>query len=235
MLVLAIDTTETTASVALTNDYKLLAEYKLNSKNTHSETILPMIEDILSKLGYKVSDIDLMACAIGPGSFTGLRIGAATIKGLAMPFNTPCVGVSSLYALAKQFDTYSNSIICPLVNARRGQYYTAIYKVTSKGKLKELLPDSILLVDEIKEMMSKYKNVYFTGSGHDDFVNIVNCKKTPEVLKYESAYAVAIAGLEKYNLAKSKKQFTGEKLNPVYLRKAQAERELEEKLAKGEK
>ena len=100
MKILALDSTAQTATVALTEDEKLLAEYTLNNGNTHSETLLPMVESMLTQLDMEVDDVELFALSCGPGSFTGVRIGAATVKGLAFGMHKPCIGVSTLEALA---------------------------------------------------------------------------------------------------------------------------------------
>ena len=125
MRILAVDTTGKTASAAIWENNTILAEYTINDKMTHSQTIMPMIEQICSRFDF--STIDYIACACGPGSFTGLRIGAATTKGLALGRNLPLVAVPTLDALAYNvFDT--NAVICPIMDARRQQVYTAFYE-----------------------------------------------------------------------------------------------------------
>ena len=131
MKILSVDSSAQIATVALLEDGALLAEYSLNNGNTHSETLLPMVETILRDYRVSVSDIDLFACSSGPGSFTGVRIGAATVKGLAFAQNKPCIGVSTLEAIAENLSV-CRGLICPVMNARRSQVYTALFR--SDGK-----------------------------------------------------------------------------------------------------
>ena len=122
MIILAIESSALTASVAVCDGERLLGEYTLNNGNTHSETLLPMAEALLKSLNLTVQQIDLFAVAAGPGSFTGVRIGVATLKGLAFATQKPCVGVSTLEALAYNFPV-PKGLICPVMNARRKQVY----------------------------------------------------------------------------------------------------------------
>ena len=127
MKLLAIDTTGQTASVAVLEDDTLLAEYTINYHMTHSQTIMPMIEQICNMIKLNKNEIDYIACSCGPGSFTGLRIGAATAKGLALGLDISVVAVPTLDALAYNiFDT--SAVICPIMDARRQQVYTAFYQ-----------------------------------------------------------------------------------------------------------
>ena len=144
MKIFACDSTAKTASVALCENNILLAEFTQNGGNTHSETLLPMVESALKTLGLRADDIDLFACSAGPGSFTGVRIGAATIKGLAFAKGKPCVGVSTLEALAYNLVGYEG-LICPVMNARRSQVYTALFR--SNGEvLERLMDDSAIAI-----------------------------------------------------------------------------------------
>ena len=136
MKILAFDTSATVATVALCDNERLLAEYTVNNGNTHSETLLPMIESLLGHFSMSVSDVDLFAVSVGPGSFTGVRIGAATLKGLAFASDKPCVGVSTLEAIAENLSV-CKGLICPVMNARRAQVYTALFR--SDGQTLERL------------------------------------------------------------------------------------------------
>lgn len=128
MLILAMDSTAVAASVALLTDGAPLAAFHLDNGNTHSETLLPMVESVLRCTGKTVDDIDLFAVSAGPGSFTGVRIGVATVKGLAFGKGKPCVGVSTLEALAENL-VPTGGLLCPVMNARRGQVYNALFRV----------------------------------------------------------------------------------------------------------
>lgn len=232
MLILAIDTTETTASVALTSDEKLIAASTLNSGNTHSETLLPMIVSLLSSAKHQIDDIDMLAVSVGPGSFTGLRIGAATAKGLAFPFGKICVGVSSISALAENVYPF-DGLVCPVINARRGQFFTGLFDF-SNGKREQIIADCMMMKEEIAAEVNKYdKNVVFVGSGVSELSASISGAVMPSgISAYESAYSVALLAYRKYMAASDSERaaFTANLLNPVYLRKPQAERELEEKM-----
>ena len=127
MLIIALDSTAVVASVALCRDDTPIAIFHVKNGNTHSETLLPMVESVLKCAGYTVDDVDLFACSVGPGSFTGVRIGVSTVKGLAFGKNKPCVAVSTLEALAENLVPQSG-ILCPVMNARRGQVYNALFR-----------------------------------------------------------------------------------------------------------
>ena len=163
MLTLAIDITANTASAALCRDGRLLSLYTVNGLLTHSETMLPMIENMLEKCALTVDDIDLYAVCEGPGSFTGVRIGVSLIKGLAFGKNKPCVGVSTLDALALNLKGFSGYAV-PVMDARRSQVYTAIYK---DGR--RLTEDMLIPLDELYAKLSEMgaKSIYLCGDGYD--------------------------------------------------------------------
>ncbi len=234
MKILGIDTTGQTASAALVEDDKLIAEFTLNYKLTHSQTIMPMIAEIIERTETDKSTIDCIACASGPGSFTGLRIGAATAKGLALALDKPLVAVPTLDALA--YNVFeANKFICPIMDARRNQVYAAFY-MWEDGKLIRLtdhMADSIERIIEIAEMFES--EVIFLGDGVP--VHREKLERNPDFL-FAPAYCnmqrgatVAALGciLAEEGMAKS-----GDEFELIYLRKSQAEREREERLAKEE-
>lgn len=232
MKILGIDTTGQTASAALLEDERLIAEFTLNYKLTHSQTIMPMIAEIIEKSETDKASIDCIACAAGPGSFTGLRIGAATAKGFALALDKPIVAVPTLDALA--YNVFeSGKIICPIMDARRNQVYAAFY-MWENGRLLRLtdhMAESIERVIEIAEMLEQ--EVIFLGDGvpvhrarleeNEDFLF------APAHCNLQRAASVAALGriLAEDGMAKP-----GEELELIYLRKSQAEREREERLAK---
>ena len=230
MKILSLDSTAIVSTVAITENEKLLAEFSINNGNTHSETLLPMIEASLKVLKLTIDDIDLFACSAGPGSFTGVRIGAATIKGLAFNKNKPCAPVSSLDALAHNL-LYANGIVCPVMNARRNQLYNALF-LCENGKLIRLCEDRLISVFDLEEELKKYsdKKIHLCGDGYDiaknSFTNI-ETENTPLISQYQSAYSVALCALE---LAHQELLTTDIELSPVYLRASQAERERLERL-----
>lgn len=229
MKILSFDSSALTASVALCEDEKVLAEYTLNNGNTHSETLLPMVESILGFFSMTAADIDLFAVSAGPGSFTGVRIGAATLKGLAFGSEKPCVEVSTLEALASNL-RFHKGLICPVMNARRSQVYTALFRSNGES-LVRLMPDSALAISELDELLSQYgEEICLCGDGYD--ITERGFEKTklravPERLRLQSAISVATVALKSY---RSGSYCTDSSLGVNYLRPSQAERERAERL-----
>ena len=223
MKILAIDSSATVATVALTDDGRLLAEYTLNNGNTHSETLLPMVETVLRTYGSTIDEIDAFAATTGPGSFTGVRIGAATVKGLAFGKNKPCIEVSTLEAIAENL-ACRRGLICPVMNARRSQVYTALFR-SDGNALTRLMPDSAMSIDELDELLSTYgEEVSFAGDGY--CITLNGLKKTsalptPERLRHQSAASVAAVAERLYagGVSVSDTEF-----KVTYLRPSQAER-----------
>ena len=242
MLILALDSTAQVGSVALCDNEHLLAECTLNTGNTHSETLLPTVEFILKSCGVTVDDVDLFACTAGPGSFTGVRIGAATVKGLAFGKGKPCAGVSTLEALATNARAF-DGIICPCMNARRQQVYNALFE-SKDGKLTRLCEDRALAIEDLLKEVSASapeKKIYLVGDGAELVIDFDEFgDKFPsldhrmilleERLRNQSGYSVAMVALKAY-----RNGFTcsDTELAPVYLRPSQAERVRMEKLNVG--
>ena len=159
MKILAIDSTAIVASVAICDDERLAALYTVNNGNTHSETLLPMVESALSQSKLTVDDIGLFAVSAGPGSFTGVRIGVSTVKGLAFGSDIHCIGVSTIEALAYNLKG-SDGILCPVMNARRNQVYNALFKFEGE-RLVRLCPDRAIAVKDLGAELAEneaYKN-----------------------------------------------------------------------------
>ena len=224
MKILALDSTAIAASVALCEDGELLGEYTVRNGNTHSQTLLPMVESLLSFFEISTDDIDLFATSAGPGSFTGVRIGAATVKGLAFGTKKPCLGVSTLEALAYNL-IGQNGLICPVMNARRKQVYTALFRCKD-GQLERLLPDSALAITELDELLRDYPNepLYLCGDGYDITAELLThpIAPTPERLRHQSAFSVAQVARA---ALQSGIQTSDVEMAPSYLRPSQAERE----------
>ncbi len=229
MLILAMDSTAVAASVALLTDGAPLAAFHLDNGNTHSETLLPMVESVLRCTGKTVDDIDLFAVSAGPGSFTGVRIGVATVKGLAFGKGKPCVGVSTLEALAENL-VPTGGLLCPVMNARRGQVYNALFRAEN-GALTRLCPDRALSVKELEaELLTCSEPVTLCGDGAELVKNsFTKCSAAlpPLTLMEQNAVSVALCAAR---MAKAGKTCTDEELKPVYLRMPQAERERLQKL-----
>lgn len=239
MITLAIETTSPTASAAVVKDGKLLALDTFNGKGSHSVTALPMIDHCLTNLELSLEDVDLLACAAGPGSYTGVRIGVSTLKGLAFARQIPCVGVSSLAAMARQL-TLASGLVVPVMNARRNQVYAALFSVQN-GQVTRLTDDALWLIPDLLAVLeSKNQPVMLTG----DAISLVKAQNakvaildTPEYLSYPNAFCVAQEAMDVYAQtaeAERSEHFAPGRLSPVYLQKVQAERELEEKMSRGE-
>ena len=223
MKILALDSTALVASAALCEDETLLGEVTINNGNTHSETLLPMVEFLLSRFEISPTELDLFALSKGPGSFTGVRIGAATIKGLAFATQIPCIGVSTLDALAYNLADIKG-LICPVMNARRSQVYTALFRNSENG-MERLLPDSAIAIAELDTILSAYDEpVYLCGDGYDITKKLLThpIYEISEKLRHQSAYSVAQVAKKFYD---SGVRGTDIELSPTYLRLSQAERE----------
>lgn len=224
MKILALDSTAKTSSVAVLEDDSLLGLYSVNIQNTHSETLLPMVKSILESLRLTNDDIDAYAVSEGPGSFTGVRIGVATIKGLAFSRNKPCIGVSTIEALKENLEGFEG-VICPIMNARRGQVYTGAFLNGVR-----FIDDCCMMLDDLIPMLEeKCEDIYFVGDGYELILDkkIAKLRHTPEHLRYQNAFSV---GKIAYNKLINSEFVSDIDLRVEYLRKAQAEREREERL-----
>lgn len=237
MLILAVDSTAKISSAALMLDGKVLGEVTLDTGNTHSETLLPAVEFLIGAAHLTVGDIDVFACAVGPGSFTGVRIGAATIKGLAFGRGGCCLSIGTLEALAERASGM-RGIIVPVMDARRDQVYTAVFDSSSgaDGAPIRLTDDDAMSVDELIALLSTHidgKSVYFVGDGYSLVWNratskLPNVAVTPAPMRDHAASAVAAAAYRKLRSGDGR-LIDAEALAPSYLRLSQAEREYNEK------
>ncbi|MBE6692934.1 MAG: tRNA (adenosine(37)-N6)-threonylcarbamoyltransferase complex dimerization subunit type 1 TsaB [Ruminococcaceae bacterium] len=222
MLIASLDSTAVTASAAICeiNGGKLgtYSVFTVKNKLTHSEILLPLLENALKQYGATIKDVDLFAVSAGPGSFTGVRIGAATVKGLAFAENKPCVGVSPLEAMAK---TVGRGYVCPVMDARRDQFYTALFKDGVR-----ITEDSALSVEEIKNQLKDLPEVTICGDGRDKFLSLCaeegNLFPASDAMTDQNAVSVALCGFELFEKGLA---VNPESLQPIYLRMPQAERE----------
>ena len=232
MKILAVDTTATSASVAVCEGGTVLAMYTQKNGLTHSETLLPMIEAALKNLKLTADDIDMFAVSEGPGSFTGVRIGVAALKGLAFGKNKICVGTSTLDALARNAQGLPGRFLAvPVMDARRSQLYNAVFEY-SGGVLTRLCEDRLISAAELeKELAGSEIPVYFFGDGYAiaSKLNIPAKATTPQILILQNGASVAASALAKYESSEAKEGFTDLALSPKYLRASQAEREEERK------
>lgn len=234
MKILALDSSGLVASVAVTEDDNLLAEYTVNYKKTHSQTLLPMLDEISRMIELDLESIDAMAVAAGPGSFTGLRIGSATAKGLGLALNKPLIGVPTVEALA--YNLYDvPGLICPIMDARRRQVYTGLYSF-EQHQMKTVKEQTAMGIEELtEELNQKNQPVIFLGDGVAVYRDTIKEKLTvpfdfaPVHLNKQRAGAVAALGARYYAEGKTE---TAREHQPEYLRVSQAERERAEREAK---
>ena len=230
MKVLAIDTTSNVATAAVAEDDILLGERVLNYKRTHSQKLMPMISELLEELELKAEDIDVFAAANGPGSFTGLRIGVATIKALAHAADKPVVGVSTLAGLAYNLP-YCEHIIVPIMDARINRVYTASY-IWDEDGFKGLSPDEVIDIAECADSCGRLLDTVFVGDGvrvYKDFLIEQlgdSAHFAPASAMLQRASSIAMIAMEK---AKNGETMHYTELVPFYLNKSQAEREYDEK------
>lgn len=242
MYILALDSTAKTMTAALSEDGRLLGEITWNAANTHSETLLPAVEQLFSRFSVTAKDIGLYALTKGPGSFTGVRIGAATVKGLAFSLPdepaAPVAAVSATEALAWAFSGLFEedrpALIVPVMDARRAQVYAALYTVGS-GEPVRLSEDAALPLDELLDTVASRTNpsapVFFCGDGYA--LAAARCRErglaffreTPEALRWPRGIGIALCGLAAWKRGET---VTAEKLLPLYLRPSQAERNYQE-------
>lgn len=234
MKVLAVETSSHVAAVAVMDSGALLGEYLLDHGKTHSQRLVPMTNELLSALELKPGDIDLFAASCGPGSFTGLRIGITTVKAMAFAAHKPAVGVPTLDALAYNIQSRGNVFICPVMDARNNQVYTALYSCED-GHFKNVTEYMGLAVEELVRLISgKNSDVVFTGDAaaiHEDFFKKElgeRCSFAPPFLRCHRASSVAQLALLRASEGKLEDCYS---LTPFYLRKSQAEREFERKQA----
>lgn len=240
MKILAIDSSGQTASVAVWEDGLTLAEFSIHAKKTHSQTLLPMLEDVREKIELDMETIDAIAVTSGPGSFTGLRIGSATAKGFGFALNKPIVPVPTLEGLA--YNLYgTDRIVCPLMDARRSQTYTGLYKFTADGAngydMNVIKEQCAVAIEEIlgacNEQVSKENGggVVFLGDGVPVFREEIERLLTvpysfaPAHMNRQRAAAVAALAAKYYRQGKVR---TAAEYTPEYLRLSQAERERKE-------
>lgn len=231
MLILAFESTAKAASAALLRDGRLLSQYSQCSGLTHSRTLLPMGEDMLKNAELTLGDVNLLAVAHGPGSFTGVRIGVSMVKGLAWASDKPCVGVSTLEAMAWH-GLAAGGLICPVMDARRGQVYNALFRIEDGRPVRLTEDRPIALRDLAEELRPMGERVFLVGDGAElSFGTLtqlgIPCILAPENLRMQDAWGVAMAALDKT-------PGNADSLLPVYLRLSQAERERQERLAREE-
>ncbi len=226
LLILGVESSAVSASAAVYEDEKMLSSKFINAGLTHSQTLLPLIVDALKSANKSFDDIEKIAVSVGPGSFTGVRIGVATVKGIAFKKNIPCVAVSALEAIANNDFFEEGAVICACMDARRNQFYNALFKIND-GKVSRITPDRAIDIMQIKSDTEKFDKVIVAGDGAELAYKTLqsdNVFLADETSRFQNADGVIRASFGKQTVLP-------EELMPVYLRLSQAEREL--KLKKG--
>lgn len=231
MKILSVECSAGPASCAIIENGKIKSQSFVNAGLTHSQTLMQMIINTLDNSATKLADIDYITIAVGPGSFTGLRIGISAIKGIAAPHNIPCLPVSTLDGMAEAFSD-RNCIVCAVMDARCNQFYNALFKINN-GIITRLCDDRALFSDELKNEISNLSSdtqIIICGDGADLFYKVVsnfdNVHLAPQHLKFQSAIGIGIFAHKNFN---ELQPISSENLLPVYLRLPQAERELKSK------
>lgn len=234
MRILAIDSSGLVATVAILEEENMLAEYTINYKKTHSQTLLPMLDEIVKQMDFDMETIDAIAVAAGPGSFTGLRIGCATAKGLGLALDKPIIPVPTVEGLAYNMFGISG-LVCPLMDARRNQVYTGLYRFEN-GQMEVVMPQDAMAIEEIIQKINERKEkVTFLGDGVP--VQRETIEKSMEVpYSFAPAHmarqrAGALGMLAFVYYAQGKVEHARDH-KPDYLRLSQAERERLEKEGK---
>ena len=237
MKILAIDTSSEICSIAVLKDRDLITKRDLNNSLTHSQKLMPMLDEVLKSCKLKLNDFDLLSCCIGPGSFTGVRIGISTIKAFNDVTNIPIVGVNSLESLAYNTlntNIYDNTdIICSLIDARNDNVYCGIFQKNNNEliQLEDLYAKNI---DEVMDILKKYssKSILFVGNGAlaHKYKILQNLSKTTFVEKELNDQTASSIGQLAYNKYLKKETKDSSSLHPLYLRKSQAERNLDGEL-----
>ena len=229
MKILSIDTSSNLCAVAVLEDYNLIKENILNDTKNHSEKIMPVIAQTLQEANLTLNDIDLIVCDKGPGSFTGIRIGVATVMSFVDSLNIPSIGITSLEALAYNviLNEEQPKFICSLIDAKNNNIYFELY--SSSNTLTSVLTADCKNIYELIDFLKNYDNICFVGDGATSYQALLNAslnKASFSTHNEISSYSLGVAGLNAYNSGRK------DDLLPVYLRKSQAEREKESNCTK---
>ncbi len=227
MNILAIDTSGVTASVAILQDETVLAEIYLNLGRNHSEVLLPSIDHLLIATGLDLKAIDIFACTVGPGSFTGIRIGVSTVKGLALAVDRPIVGLSALEVLAMNAVGFQKKI-CPMIDARKEQVYAGSYADNCSKALTNIIPERLFKADDFLELIGE--DAVFIGTGAVKYGDIIRRKLAGRncfVFDHLHQVHASTVGLLAGRKALAGEMTDAVKLIPLYLRRSEAEEKLD--------
>lgn len=230
-----MESSATASSVSYVKDEKILGQYYINAGLTHSTTLMPMVQGMLENAKLSLDNVDYYAVSVGPGSFTGLRIGISAIKGIALAKNKPCVAVSTLEAMAYNY-VYTDTLVCAVIDARCNRFFNAIFKCSADGTVERLCEDRALSYEEIaQELTSIYSNekIVLVGDGAIMAQKLMgdlvpNLIIAPPHLMYQQSNGVAMVA---QNMIEQGKVVTSQQLLPSYLSLPQAQKELQKKLS----
>lgn len=223
MLILALDTTTPSGSVALLEKTRLLAEINAETATTHSARLLRAVDYLLRSNGREIRDVDGFAVAAGPGSFTGIRIGLSTIKALAFASGKPAAAVSSLAALALKLRETQARLLCPLLDAKKGEVYAALFEVEGK-RLTEAIPQGAYSPDRFLSLLPAHRIVSFLGNGVEVYRKKIEAYlKDKARLSTRSPFIAAEVGMLGFEVLREGKGLRAEALEPLYFRRSQAE------------
>ena len=237
MKILSIDTASNICGVSLLEDYKIICTLDKNTERTHSENLMPMIKKAFSQSNLNLKNIDLIVCDIGPGSFTGIRIGIATVKAFCDSLNISCIGINSLESLAYNIknDMQKNEFICSIIDCKNDNCYFSFYE-NKNGVLQNLIPPQAESIESCITILKNYCDdtlenpcIYFVGDGSEIHENTIketfkNAKFANTTSNVLNSYSLGLAGFDKF-----KSGINNNEILPLYLKKPQAQRQLEEK------
>lgn len=232
-LILAIDTSAKPVSCALVRDGRVVGSFYSNTGLTHSQTLMPMVKNILDISGATPAMLDAVAVNAGPGSFTGVRIGVSAVKGIAFTNDIPCISVSTLESMSERVAASSDTVICCVMDARCQQVYTALFTKNEAGETVRLMEDQAVSLAELQDILIKTeKSIVLVGDGselcYNAFKEVVpRIALAPASMRFQNASATAVVAHRMYEAGLT---VTAEELLPVYLRLPQAERELNSRL-----
>lgn len=234
MKILGLDTSTRAATVAVMDDECLVCEFTINNKKTHSQKLMPMIESMLKLSDIKLKEIDLIALCIGPGSFTGIRIGTATAKAISQVYDLPIVAINSLEVVAENAKYFTGNI-CSILDAQRTQVYTGMYRFNEESVIDEIITVEEPNVIEIQSLIETInEKTIFIGEASQKYKQLLLENKNIVVasmdLNISRGAAICEAGLRKFK--NEKDIYNCYNVKPVYIRKSQAEMQYEEKMRK---
>lgn len=213
MKLLALDTSTEYLTLAITDGVKVLGRLHKKAPRSHSSLLMPMIEQLLKKARLKLKDLDGFCIGVGPGSFTGLRIGVATVKGMAFVTGLPIVAVPTFDAIAKNAGR-TRGVVCVVLDARKNKVYGCFYRSDGNGRIRRISPYLLVPVDELLKKCEKYDTLYFLGDYSERIAPLCGRAKLATAKWHPRADAIAVLG---YDLFRKKKFVSAEKLEPMYI------------------